>query len=126
MIRRPLFRTLSLAALVAASSCEVGTAVDEVRYPIDPPEEYRAFYAEAEVCAETSGDFGRVGWFWTQTFPGQANTVGQWNERREITLMWQFRFDRRVVVHEIIHDLLGGDADHLSPAWDACGVPRGS
>lgn len=117
-------RSAAICVLLAAAACDGGTAVDEVRFSIVPPDAYAEHYAEAEACSGLTGDFERVKWFWTMTFPGQAGTVGQWNPRREITILWRFRFDRRVIVHEALHDLLGGDKDHSDRAWDDCDVPK--
>jgi hypothetical protein len=56
----------------------------------------------------------------TNWFPGQPGVLGQWNERHEITIRRDFRFDKGVVMHEIVHELLDGDGSHADVAWTAC------
>ena len=106
--------------------CDSPTELHELREPVpDPPTQYRTFWEDTEACSGLTGDFEGVRWFWTSYFPGEPDTVGQWNSNREITLLFAHRGQRVVVMHEILHDLLGGDGAHVSPLWRSCGLPIG-
>jgi hypothetical protein len=91
----------------------------------EPPPLYRSLWAEVEACSGLTAPFEAVDWYLTPSFPEDRGILGQWNDRGEIVLRWDTRFSRVVVKHEILHELLGGDRAHRSPAWRACDLPTG-
>lgn len=116
--RSPAARVAVVAALGACTSPLV---IEEVREPLDPPRIYSVWWEEAEGCALVfGGSVYQVDWYVTNWFPGQPGVLGQWNERHEITIRRDARFDKGVVMHEIVHELLDGDGRHTDPAWTAC------
>lgn len=120
-------RILLLAtAITALAACEDPIGVDDIRVPIEPKAIYRLAWQDMVQCSERTRPFDGIRWFQTSYFPGQPTVVGQWNSRREITIRADAVFDREVVAHEILHDLLKGDPLHEDPAWEACGVQKGS
>jgi hypothetical protein len=123
-----------VATLVSAAllSCTDGTSVEDLRTPLDPPALYRIWWDETHVCAfpladGPTRDFGGITWFVTPEFPGQPNVLGQWNERREITILDEYFLNPEVVKHEMLHDILAavGDRGHDSPSWGLCALPVG-
>lgn len=102
-------------------ACSDPITVEQVREPMDPLQVYYLYWGEMAGCTTIfGGSPAQVRWFVTDWFPGQAGVVGQWNERHEITLLREARFDKGVVTHEIVHELLQGDRDHSDGAWSAC------
>ena len=101
--------------------------VTVTRRAMEPPPAYTLWWPETEQCSSRSGDFGRVSWYETAFFAdGVFTKLGEWNSRREITIVTSAIMDRQVVRHEILHDLLGGDGDHEDRSWALCGLPRGT
>lgn len=115
-------RLLLLATvLAAAAGCEDPTTVEDVREPLTPPQVYSLYWDDMEECTQVEGrSMARVRWYVTDYFPGQPGILGQWNGRHEITLLRTARFDKGVVTHEMVHELLGGDGNHQDPAWETC------
>jgi hypothetical protein len=112
-----------------ATACSDGTAPiwnGAPRTPLTPPEVYRTRWSETVACAGVGeGDYGGIRWFTTPAFAESTSSPGQWNSRREITLLEGAVDNRGVVRHEILHDLLRGDVNRSDPAWVRCGVPIG-
>lgn len=122
MMRRRALATLLLPFL---SACGDEIAPDLGRVEIEPPSIYRSLWDGVEDCSGLVGDFGRVRWFVVYEFGAGATIFGQWNERREITLRSDVWLDDAVVRHEILHDLLGGDGEHVRDEWDTCDIDTG-
>lgn len=118
-------RLLSLILAPVGVACSDALPVDDLRMGIEAPPLYRTLWAEVEGCSGLTGDFDAMDWYVTPTFPEDRAILGQWNDRGEITLRLDSRLIRVVVKHEILHELLGGDRQHASPAWRACDLPTG-
>lgn len=121
----PWVLALVVAGSLALTACSEPAQPDASRWEVDPPASYQVFWSDTERCSGLDGDFGRVTWFWAQSIGDNGSILGQWNSRREITILWTSRFDAGVVKHEILHDLLRGDPDHQDLAWIKCGLPLG-
>lgn len=92
---------------------------------MEPLKVYATFWRQMEECSSLrGGGVASIRWFVTDAFPGQPDVLGQWNARHEITLRRDALYAPGVVMHEIIHELVGGDGGHRDPAWEAC-VPVG-
>jgi len=91
----------------------------------EPPAAFRTWWAAIENCAGISGDFARVEWY---EVPGpdypcpayEGRCDGWWQPPHVIYLASQWRYDRPLVEHEMLHDLLQR-GDH-PPVFQACGV----
>ncbi len=121
-------RWTGLPAVVLASwlGCTDTLTVEDVREPFDPPATFQLWWQLTFECALIpQPDMDGVSWFATPECPGQPHVLGQWNARREITLLNAVRFNQDVVRHEMLHDFLDGDGNPTSPAWDKCGSPKG-
>lgn len=123
MRTRPL---LLLTCLATFAACDDTVGVEDIRVPLEPKGIYPMVWGEMMACSDRTRLFTGVRWFQAPYFPGHPDLLGQWNSRREITLRSDVLFDQEVVAHEILHDLLRGDALHEDPAWDACDVLKGS
>ena len=90
---------------------------------IEPLPEYVQWHAEMEECTGITGDFDHITWY---TFPDRfecdafGTCSGVWNDHG-IYLQEANMRNPVLVKHEIIHELLHGNASHDSPAWPACG-----
>ena len=118
-------RLCGLAIALGAAACGDATAPDPGRVVIEPPARYQQYWHEVESCSGIQGSFTQVRWFLVHEFAAGEGILGQWNGRREITIRSDVWLEREVVAHEILHDLLAGDRDHVRPEWDACGLDTG-
>jgi len=112
---------LVLLASVACSAL-VETTVDNPR-PFVPPASYVDWWSDVELCSGRTAPFERVSWFVADGLTtNRKRVLGKWEPPHDITLLADQTENRRLVQHEILHDLLDGDPDHGSPAWRACGL----
>jgi len=80
---------------------------------IEPPAEYRIWWAKTEACAGLLGRFERVDWY---VIPGvhviptaDGPKIGLWERRgrrSHITLAGDYEYSELVVRHEILHALM--------------------
>ncbi len=123
-VTRRTILALALALPLYGCGDDNPVASQATRIAMKPHPAFQQLWAEVQLCSDRTGDFGGIRWFVTTAFDS-AETLGQWNSRREITI----RIDRwnnfQVVSHELLHDLLRGDGDHRDPAWAACGLTTG-
>ncbi|MBT8335217.1 MAG: hypothetical protein KJO11_01345 [Gemmatimonadetes bacterium] len=126
--RRRLAAATRAAVLLTAPAwfgCSDATGPDLGRVPIEPPALYRSYWTAVEACSGLTGVFEEIRWFVVHEFGDGSGILGQWNERREITVRSDVWLDGDVVRHEILHDLLRGDRDHDRREWVFCGLDRG-
>ncbi len=100
-------------------------SLEEMRTEIEAKSIYRVQWDVVEACAQLYGDFDRLRWFTTPHFPEGNGILGQWNGRHEITFLEGAEFNVQVIRHEILHELLDGDGEHLNPRWEWCEIPTG-
>ena len=118
---------LLVTALTALGACSEPTSPEiPGRYEILPPASYAEWWTRVEACSGKRGAISRVRWYTVSSFPDRPDLLGQWNSNHEITLRDDVRDLEPVVSHEILHELLDGDRDHLELAWTTCGLPRGN
>ena len=115
---------LIVLTAAAAAGCSDAAGPDLGRVPIEPPALYRTYWSTVEACSSLTGTFEAVRWFVVHEFGDGAGILGQWNERREVTVRSDVWLDSEVVRHEILHDLLGGDRNHVRREWALCGLDR--
>lgn len=73
------------------------------------------------------GDLAAIEWILTRAI--QVDGViafGLWSPPHQIFVVRGFQDNEFTVRHEMLHDLLRGDPDHASPAWETCGLDRES
>src|SRR5258708_4246205 len=94
-----------------------------------PPADYAGFWDTLETCAGRRGDLAAVQWFQVggAAFTGgDGLTPGEWLAPHTIVIASDqvLNGGNAYIVprHEMLHDLLGGDAAHRDPAWLRCGV----
>lgn len=97
-------------------------------YSFPPPAAYRAEWQAVESCSGLSGDFNRIHWFGIPETPfpcGDGLCSGVWHAPHRIYIAQAFIHDSGshyfTVRHEMLHDLLGGGADH-PPVFARCGL----
>jgi hypothetical protein len=119
-----LLRTLvALGAVACLDAFEA--RMDAV--PLDPLPVYRDLWAQVESCSRLTGDFNRVRWFVIPDTTFRCGTIdgcaGAWMPPHSIYLSEPAVRDSlsnyRTVQHEMLHDLLGGGADH-PPVFGDC------
>ena len=93
--------------------------------PLTPPAAYRVWWTEIERCAGLWGDFDRVEWYEvpgsTYACPAhEGRCDGWWRSPHTIYVDQSQLYDRPLVEHEMLHDLLQR-GDH-PPVFQACGV----
>lgn len=105
-------------------ACELPTSTQKDGIePYDPPTFYAAFWQDTESCSGTEGDLTLVSWFRAQAIWHNGQLLrGVWEPPHRITIWLGLEDDETTVRHEMLHDLLRGDPDHLRPAWEACGL----
>jgi hypothetical protein len=78
-----------------------------------------------EACSSKTGDFDLVRWFEASALVVQGESVlGIWEPMHDITVLNTLKDEASIVRHEMLHDLLGGDIEHVHEAWSACGLGR--
>lgn len=125
-VRLPSSRYLLGAALVLLGGCGDQDPVipGPSRVAIDPHPVFSILWNEVQECSGLTGDLAGISWFVTTGFD-RAETLGQWNSDREITLRIDRWTEFMVVKHEMLHDLLRGDGEHRDRSWIDCNLPRG-
>ncbi len=93
--------------------------------PYTPPAVYRDWWVEIEACAQLTGDFDQIDWYEVPgdryACPAYTNGCAGWWQPPHTIYMAETRLsDRRLVEHEMLHDLLQR-SDH-PPVFKACGV----
>jgi hypothetical protein len=115
----PVKYSLSPIAAALFVGCLDPLAAPPGTHEVEPPAAYRTAWQEVEVCSGLRGNFDRVHWF---VIPqplfrcGEDDCLGNWNPPHNIYLSEIAASDSGshyfTVRHEILHDLLGGGADH--------------
>jgi hypothetical protein len=119
-------RSILLALLLIG--CDGITPPSDVT-PLEPPPIYRTWYAEVEACVRDLditpspfADYDRLVWF---TYVdglecGRLNCSGLWKTDGRVYIRSALVNRVDVVKHEILHEILHGDADHSRPPWEVC------
>lgn len=87
------------------------------------PEEYAAWYAEAEECLGLRGDFSAVRWFVADDIRRKDSgklVMGLWESPDDITILATAVTYQRTIRHEAVHHILQlGDRAH-GPVMEKC------
>ena len=112
-----------LFVTIIVTSCgDIGfTAAVIDRQPFSAPEVYRDWWRATETCSARRGNYDRIVWYTASGIAG-GTAVGRarWTSPHDIIIVRGYENDEKVVRHEMLHDLLGGDRGHQRPEWDAC------
>ena len=104
----PIAAVLAGLCLAAAACSELNFEPVDAR-PLEPPPAYRVWWAEVELCTGTEGSFDRVFWYEaTEIIDRERGTLhsGAWKPPHSIFIRSGSLSNRRVVKHEMVHDLL--------------------
>jgi hypothetical protein len=118
----PRRAALVLALLASACMSVTGPMPDGI--PFTPPATYRLLWAAVEACSGRRGDISRIQWHESPDGALGPRMMGEWLPDHDVYLV-HFVVTHQLqtsVKHEMLHDLLGGDAQHLSPIWARCGL----
>lgn len=124
---------------LVAVACGVSTGPDGgepllQREPLRVSTEYRAWWDEISACSGLEGDVDAVR-FYRVTFPlylaetqfpcgDGLRCNGLWEAPHDISIAPAYLWNRQLVEHEMLHDLLG--APGHPPAFEECGVAWGA
>lgn len=115
----------ALLVLVALAGCSspVGPEIPDGAVPFDPPAVYATWWDEIMHQASIQRDVSRVRWFLVETGPWESAryggaTHGAWVPDGRIYLADGWEEWENLVKHEMLHELLRGDAAHAHPAFD--------
>ena len=118
------YSVLAILALLAA--CETPWEVEFEQPLVSVPSVYRLWFDETANCmnmATPPGRFARIRWYTGGSiFHGESGgqALGLWTEPHKIVIRTDLTMDRRVVTHELVHDLLG-TGTHRSSFFEGCG-----
>lgn len=107
-------RLLPLLALLAACGDPGPTMRGQ---SITPRPEWRVDWTTIETCTGLGGNFDQVIWIETP-----AGTRVRWESPHYIYLPSEVitLHVGALIQHEMLHDLLRGDVNHISPLWEKC------
>lgn len=118
-------RYLPLLCLLAGCFDALQAPREAVWYA--PPAEYYIWWDELSACADSYyplvAQFYRVpgeGAYFVTSSGKRA--AGEWIPPHNIYVSQVLIHERRVVKHEMLHDILNGDPSHSSPLWQKCEV----
>jgi hypothetical protein len=119
-MRRPRPVAIATAALLV-SACGAYTVSFRDKEPFAPLPIYAGWWEQTEACAERIGDLLAIEWYTAASITSDGLVArGLWSPPHEIVIVRGYEEDEVTVRHEMLHDLLSGDADHTSPLWKAC------
>jgi hypothetical protein len=117
---RRITLVLALAAL-ATGACKGYSLSVTNKEPFQPLPIYAEWWAATESCSGLTGDLSRIEWFTASTIQGDAVVArGVWTPPHQVILVRGYEESELTVKHEMLHDLLDGDSDHVSPLWTSC------
>jgi hypothetical protein len=122
-LRRPQARSsLPLSVvLVAVAACSSFEPAGD--HPMQPPDQYRAWFEKTRACSGLNGDFDRIKWFVVDGDEfdcPSGKCVGRWNDDHSIFIARAYAENEMVVRHEILHDLIGHPGHPDPPFGNPC------
>jgi hypothetical protein len=121
---RPVRPLALAAACVLTSGCtEIlshSTVVNPERFDALPI--YSAWWTETERCSSKSGNLDEIRWYVAESISTNGvNALGRWSPPHEITIALGHEENEFTVRHEMLHDLIAGEATgHSGPEWQIC------
>ncbi|HET8623274.1 MAG TPA: hypothetical protein VFM14_06905 [Gemmatimonadales bacterium] len=117
---RPSTRGLAALAAVVTAGCNFAP---EGYQPMEPPPQYRAWFAETEACSGRAGNFDRLVFHVVEGESFECPSgrcVGRWNDNHHIYIASAYVNNELVVRHEMLHDLLGRPGHPDPPFGNGC------
>jgi hypothetical protein len=108
------------ALLMVIGGCGFDPEGDQ---PMDPPPEFRVWWAKTEVCSGRTGNFDRIRWSVVEgeSFPcSSGECAGHWSSNHHIFLASKWSSNEMVVRHEMLHDLLNRPGHPDPPFGQGC------
>ncbi len=97
------------------------TATIEDRRPFDPLPTYADWWGRTEECSGRSGDLPRIEWYLASSIVADGKLArARWSPPHDIVVVQGNQTEERLIRHEMLHDLLGGDPGHEGEVWDVC------
>ena len=120
--RRGVPRLLALGAVTLSVACgDSFTATIEDRRPFDPPPVYADWWGLTEACSGRAGDLPRIHWYLASSIVADGKLArARWSPPHDIVAVQGNQTEERLIRHEMLHDLLGGDPGHEGEVWDVC------
>ena len=115
-----VYRPLGAAVALLLTACNFAPDGDA---PMEPPPQYRAWFAATEACSGRTGNFDRIVW---HVVDGESfecpsgRCVGRWNDNHHIFIASAYQYSELVVRHEMLHDLLGRPGHPNPPFGEGC------
>lgn len=112
----------AFACLLAALACSDLNFEPVNGRLFDPPPIYADWWAQVEDCTSTEAPFERVIWYQAEKIIDRESGTshgGAWVRPHNIFIRSGSLGNRRVVAHEMVHDLLQ-TRDHSDPIFDRC------
>lgn len=105
-------KVLLLMLLLVGCDNPFGPDVPDGAIPMEAMEPYYStWWSEVEDDSDLAADMSRIRWFYVPggAWPGEGGSLtrGQWVSDHRIYLAEDYRGDRQVVKHEMLHDILG-------------------
>ena len=115
----------AVAATLALPACSLPTEGFTVtvtqRESFVPSSVHRTWWTAVEGCSSTRGEFELVRWYRAGGIrSGGESLQGVWQSPHDLIVVRGAEEDSLIVRHEILHELLRGDANHKNDAWSRC------
>ncbi len=91
--------------------------------PLDPPAQFRDWWAKTEACSGRTATFERIHWY---VVPGDSfdcpdgRCVGRWEDDHTIYIAASWVASELVVRHEMLHDLIDRSGHPDPPFGHGC------
>ena len=120
----------ALAATLALPVCSIPTegftVTVTLRESFVPSAQHRTWWTDVQACSSTRGDFHLVRWYRAAEIRSGGKSVqGIWQFPHDVTVVRGAEAVSSIVRHEMLHELLRGDADHKNEAWVRCDLVDG-
>src|SRR5262245_66359641 len=103
------------AALIALAACSSFEPAGD--HPMQPPEEYRAWFNKTRACSGLDGNFDRIRWFIVDGDEfdcPSGKCVGRWNSDHSIFISREYNEKELVVRHDKLHVQIGTPSNTYS------------
>jgi hypothetical protein len=112
---------VALGLVATAAGCGAFATELSNRLPLEPLPVYAEWWSATESCSGRAGDLDAISWYTATGITADgALASGLWRPPHDIILLLGRENDEFVVRHEMLHDLLEGDAGHESTLWATC------
>jgi len=97
------------------------TATIEDRRTFAPLPAYADWWELTEECSGHTGALPRIDWYLASSIVADGKLArARWSPPHDIVVVQGNETEERLIRHEMLHDLLGGDPGHEGEVWDVC------